>query len=264
MSTAKERATTERRPTVGTPPLSDRATGDLAVNRIRPAYEQVADQLRELVLSKRLVPGDRLPNEAKLSATFGVSRSTVREALRVLSAQDLIYTSRGVTGGTFVADTTPGVITAYLENGLSLLSGTDALSTGELLEARELFEVPATRLAALRATADDIALMRAAISEESRSTDRSARFEHNSHFHVLMLAAGGNRLVEVIVHPIFSVIRARFLRDDVAPRFWNQVDSDHELILDHVEQGNGDAAAEAMREHLSRLHDTYIARAAQD
>lgn len=227
------------------------------VNRIRPAYEQVADQIRELILSRRLVAGDRLPIEGKLSATFGVSRSTVREALRVLSAQDLIYTSRGVSGGTFVADTKPSVITAYLENGLSLLSGTDALTRDELLEARELFEVPATRLAAERATPDDIARMRRAIELEALASDRSTRFEHNSHFHVVLLEAAGNRLVSVIVSPIFSVIRARFLRDDIPSRFWSQVDTDHETILGHVEHGEGDEAAKAMLEHLARLRKTY-------
>jgi GntR family transcriptional repressor for pyruvate dehydrogenase complex len=233
------------------------AAGELAVNRIRPAYEQVADQIRDLILSKRLVPGDRLPNEGKLSTTFGVSRSTVREALRVLSAQDLVYTSRGVSGGTFVADTKPSAITAYLENGLSLLSGTDALTTAELLEAREMFEVPATRLAALRATPDDISAMRLAIKQEAAAVDRSTRFERNSHFHVLMLAAGKNRLAEVFVTPIFSVIRARFVRDDAPPRFWRQIDTDHETILAHVEKGAADEAAEAMRAHLARLRKTY-------
>lgn len=255
---AAEDASVDDRPSTsraGRPPSP--VGRELAVNRIRPAYEQVADQIRELILSKQLVPGDRLPNEGNLSTTFGVSRSTVREALRVLNAQDLIYTSRGVSGGTFVADTKPRVITSYLENGLSLLSGTDALTTAELLEAREMFEVPATRLAALRATADDIAALRLAIKLEAAAVDRNTRFEHNSHFHVLMLAAGKNRLAEVLVTPIFSVIRARFLRDDAPSRFWRQVDDDHETILDHVEHGNGDAAAEAMRAHLARLSKTY-------
>ena len=231
--------------------------GEFAVSKIRPAYEQVAEQIRNLILTKRLVPGDQLPVEGKLSATFGVSRSTVREALRVLSAQSLIYTARGVSGGTFVADTTPQVITAYLENGLSLLSGTDGLSSTELLEARELLEVPISRLAAQRASAAQIAQMREAIEQEAAATDRGARFEHNSQFHVLMLEAAGNRLIEVLVAPVFSVIRARFLRDDVASKFWTQVDSDHSAILECVAAGDADGAATAMQEHLARLRKTY-------
>ena len=122
------------------------------VSKIKPAYQQVADQLRSLILSGELGPGDRLPVESEMSTTFGVSRSTVREALRSLSAQNLVYTSRGVTGGTFIADASPPVLSASLETGLSLLNGAEAITLAELLEAREMFEVPATRLAARRRT----------------------------------------------------------------------------------------------------------------
>lgn len=235
---------------------------EIPVSRIKPAYEQVADQLRDLIVSGRLTPGDRLPVEAKLSATFGVSRSTVREALRSLTAQNLVYTSRGVAGGTFVSATTPGLLTSYLETGLSLLSGMDAITADELLEARELVEAPAARLAAQRRTADDIAEMRAAIERESGGTGRGAKFEHNTQFHVLVLTAAGNKLVEVLTLPIFSVIRTRFLRDDVPRQTWSQVDGDHLAILQHIEAGDGDAAMQDMREHLIRLRATYQGTAA--
>jgi GntR family transcriptional regulator, transcriptional repressor for pyruvate dehydrogenase complex len=238
-----------------------RTSGEIPVSRIKPAYEQVADQLRDLIVSGTLSPGDQLPVEAKLSARFGVSRSTVREALRVLTAQNLVYTSRGVAGGTFVTATTPGLLSSYLETGLSLLSGMEAISAAELIEARELYEAPAARLAAERRTAEDIASMRAAIEQESRSSSRGARFEHNTQFHVLVLAAAGNRLVEVLTLPIFGVIRARFLREDVPGQVWSQVDGDHLAILRHIEAGDGDAAMQQMREHLTRLRDTYHAGA---
>ncbi|HVB46684.1 MAG TPA: FadR/GntR family transcriptional regulator [Streptosporangiaceae bacterium] len=232
---------------------------EIPVSRIKPAYEQVADQLRDLIVSGRLLPGDRLPVEAKLSGTFGVSRSTVREALRSLTAQNLVYTSRGVTGGTFVAATTPGLLSSHLETGLSLLTGTDAITADELLEAREFFEVPAARLAAQRRTQEHIDKMRVAIERESRASGRGAKFERNTQFHTLVLSAAGNKLVEVMTVPIFGVIRSRFLRDDAPRRFWSQVDDDHLAILGHIEAGAGDAAMEAMRDHLARLRETYQA-----
>src|SRR5690606_27188041 len=74
----------------------------LPVSSVRTAYQQVAEQLRELILTGALSAGDRLPPEAELAATFGVSRSTVREALRVFASRDLIRTARGTTCGTFV------------------------------------------------------------------------------------------------------------------------------------------------------------------
>ncbi len=230
---------------------------EIPVSRIKPAYEQVANQLRDLIVSGRLLPGDQLPVEAKLSATFGVSRSTVREALRSLAAQNLVYTSRGVTGGTFVAATTPGLLSSYLETGLSLLSGMDAITEDELLEARELFEVPATGLAAKRRTPGHIEEMRTAIERESQAKGRGAKFERNTEFHTLVLSAAGNKLVEVMTVPIFGVIRSRFLHDDVPKRFWVEVDDDHLAILGHIEAGDPDAAMTAMQRHLIRLRGAY-------
>ncbi len=102
---------------------------DLTVRRIRPAYEQVADQLRELVLSGKLGPGDRLPVEGSLSAEFGVSRSTVREAIRLLSSQSLVHTTRGPTGGTFVSEADPESIRQYLYTSIG--SGIAAISLAD-------------------------------------------------------------------------------------------------------------------------------------
>lgn len=233
---------------------------DLPVNRIKPAYAQVADQLRDLIVSGRLQSGDQLPTETRLSVTFGVSRSTIREALRSLSAQNLVHTSRGVTGGSFVAAASPGLLSSHLEAGLSLLSAADALTADELLEARELFEVPAARLAAQRRSADQLAALRAAISDEAQPAGRRAKFEHNTNFHRLVLDACGNRLVEVMTVPIFGVIRARFLRDDVPERFWAEVDDDHRSILERITDQDEELAAAEMRDHLTRLRRAYQLR----
>src|SRR3954468_11719481 len=101
------------------------ARAALAVSRLQPAYQQVADQLRALIISGELVAGDRLPPEGELGASFGVSRSTVREALRSLASQGLIETTRGTTGGTFVTRIKPAAVTSYLETSIGLMSGTE-------------------------------------------------------------------------------------------------------------------------------------------
>lgn len=239
------------------PKPTAKVPGAFAVSKIKPAYQQVADQLRDLIISGELGPGDRLPIEGNLSATFGVSRSTVREALRSLAAQNLVYTSRGVAGGTFIADTSPQVLAAYLETGLSLLNGSDAITSAELLEAREMFEVPATRLAAARRTPEQLKEMHEAIEREVASTDRGSTFEHNTLFHTAVLEAAGNRLAEVMISPIFGLIRSRFLADAASVRFWKEIDNEHSTILGHIEAGDGDAAGDAMRDHLRRLSQTY-------
>jgi GntR family transcriptional repressor for pyruvate dehydrogenase complex len=90
------------------------AAGTVSVRRVRKAYEQVADQLRELILTGQIAPEQRLPNEAALASQFGVSRPTIREALRVLSAQALIRTTKGSSGGSFVTLPTVDHISEFL------------------------------------------------------------------------------------------------------------------------------------------------------
>lgn len=229
---------------------------DLAVSRIKPAYQQVADQVRGIIVSGELAPGDRLPVEGQLAAAFGVSRSTVREALRVLSSQGLIHTLRGTAGGSFVAEVDTGAISDFLEIKIGLLSGTAGITVDELLEARELLELPAAMLAATRRTPEHLAEMREAIERERSESQRERRFEQHHRFHSVLLDAADNRLLNLMTQPLFRVIRARFLHEQTG-QFWQHVDDDHERLLACIEARDPDGAAEVMRAHLSRLRSHY-------
>ena len=229
----------------------------LAVNRIRPAYEQVADQLRALVLDGRLAPGDRFPVEADLAASFGVSRGTVREALRVLASRNLIYSVRGASGGTFVAEGDRASISEYLETGIGLLSSTEAISVDELLEARHLLEVPAARLASERGTEEHIEAMRVSLAHVPDGTGPDGLSAYHQQFHTLVLAASQNRLLELMTLPVFGVIRTRFVISPADKKSWRQVEADHEEIFQAIAGGDGDRAAETMHEHLVRLNVIY-------
>src|SRR5918998_6142087 len=99
-----------------------------------PAYQVLADELREDITSGRLRPGERLPPEPELCVRTGVSRSTVREALRLLSSQHLIVTTRGVTGGSFVAPPEAQQPSDALSTGLTLLTNVAGVGFADLLE----------------------------------------------------------------------------------------------------------------------------------
>lgn len=230
----------------------------LVVSRIQPVYQQVADQLCELIVEGNLSPGDRLPKEVDLAAAFGVSRGTVREALRVVASRNLIYATRGASGGTFVAEGDAAALTQYLETGIGLLSGNESISLDELLESRQLLEVPATRLAAERRTNQHLEALRVSLDAESQEVETGTRYYHHRRFHALVLAASGNRLIEVMTLPVFGVIRSRFVAHQ-SEEFWSEVDDDHVAILDHITAGDGDRAAAAMQEHLLRLNVRYRA-----
>jgi GntR family transcriptional repressor for pyruvate dehydrogenase complex len=233
------------------------AADALSVNKVLPAYEQVAEQLRQLILKGELEPGDRLPAEGELCTLFGVSRSTAREALRVLAARDLVHTTRGTKGGTFVSKTDLSKVSQYLETSLGLMSGAEAITVAEILEAREVVEVPAARLASSRATAQHISAMRDALDREVASMGRGLKFREHRNFHGIVVEAAGNGLLRMMNDPVFKVLQARFLRPDVPTAFWQKVDVDHRDILERIADGDADGAGRAMSAHLVRLRVLY-------
>jgi GntR family transcriptional regulator, transcriptional repressor for pyruvate dehydrogenase complex len=240
-------------------PEERREAAGLPVRPVRRAFDQVADQLREHVLAGLLSPGDRLPTEAELCERFGVSRSTIREALRVLASEGLITTRRGAGGGTFVALPQTDAMVEYLTGTLSLMAGSRAVSVAELLQARELLEVPAARMAAEHRTDVDLERLAGTILRGAARVERSRLFEVNRAFHEVILAAAPNRLLWVMTQPVFSTLQVRFLRDRATADFWDMVMADHAEILRAVEARDPEAAARSMTTHLANLRPMYEA-----
>lgn len=225
-------------------------------NHARPAYQELAEVLRAQILSGELKPGDRLPVEPDLSAQHGVSRSTVREALRVLSSQHLVTTTRGVVGGSFVAYPQPEQISGYLETGLSMMTLFHGVSVDRLLEVRDMMEVPAAGLAALRHEEGQLEELRETLFDP-RTLPPDATFARNRGFHEVLLRMTGNPLLEVVAQPVFRVLDGGFRRNAAPRRFWSEVGADHRAIVEAVAARDEQAARAAMHEHLVRLRPTY-------
>ena len=158
-------------------------------------------------MTGELLPGERLPNEALLAREFGVSRATIREALRVLAAQNLLRTAKGAGGGSYV--TVPSVrnISDFLRSNIDLLTGNRDLTLEELIEARVLLEVPAARLAAERRSEDDLERLRSSIPPDSPRVDTREEFLHNAEFHTTLIESCGNTLLYIAAQPVFSALR---------------------------------------------------------
>lgn len=221
-----------------------------------PAYRVLADALRARILSGDLRTGDRLPAESELCEAYGVSRSTVREALRVLASERLLVTRRGVQGGSFVTAPQPGEIAGLVQSGLSLLADGDTVTVAGLLEVREMLEVPAAGLAAVRHDEDQMAQLESTLFDP-RGTDPDEMFGANRDFHLGLLRATGNPVLEAVASPIFGVVYERFARRQAPDEFWDQVDRDHREILDRVRAGDAEGAREAQYAHLGALQPTY-------
>jgi DNA-binding FadR family transcriptional regulator len=252
-----ERAHPRPRPVMSSVEETDPLLPTGPVRRVRKAYEQVYDQLREFIMRGDLQRGARLPSEAVLAREFGVSRGTVREALRVLAAQNLIRTAKGAGGGSFVTLPTVDHISTFLQANIGLLSESDDVTLPEFLEARELLEVFAARQCAQRRTDRDLERLRETIVDDPAVLGSNEHYIANQEFHTAVLDGCGNTLICIAAQPVFSVLHTRLRREQMPESFARRLDEDHRAILRAIEQGDGDAAGEEMRKHMAYLSRIY-------
>jgi GntR family transcriptional regulator, transcriptional repressor for pyruvate dehydrogenase complex len=217
-----------------------------------PAYQVLADELRGQITSGRLRPGQRLPTEPELCVRTGVSRSTVREALRLLASQHLIVTTRGVTGGSYVAQPDPARLAESLTGGVRMLLSYTPVGVDDLIEVREMVEVPAVGLAARRRTEEDLAALRRALYDPEHD-DIPAKLAAQRAFHAALAAAIRNPVYELLARPLYAVANEGELAEAATLRLWSLVDAEHRAILRAVEDRDVEAAEEATRIHLANL-----------
>lgn len=206
----------------------------------------MAGQLRTAILSGVYRPGDRLPTERELVRQFGVSRVTVRDALRTLEAGGLIQVRIGGQGGPYVAHPDVAVLSANLGNQLQL----SGCTVSELAEARLALETTAARLAAERAKPEDLTQLEEALGEAGDVGTATASVD----FHEAVAKASGNRALWMMFAATRALIKEAF--DELHARQPDMPTSArraHEALLDAIAGGDGDRAVELMRTHLSEF-----------
>ncbi|GAA2080019.1 FadR/GntR family transcriptional regulator [Actinomadura alba] len=213
----------------------------------------IVDQVRLLMHQGRLKPGDRLPSERDLCDRFGVSRVTVREALRVLEAGGLVEIRVGARGGAFV--TTPS--RARLGEGLADLLKLSPLTATEVTEARMVFELGIVPLVVERATADDIAELKEICARQQEALkDSSYSMTLSAEFHVRVAACTHNAAIEMLVQSFHGPLLMSLQEAQiVAPLMGHRGTAEHGEFVDAVERGDVEAATAIMRTHLQRTAD---------
>ncbi len=217
----------------------------------------MAERLRALVIDGELRPGSRLPNEAVLAQEFGVSRATLREALRSLAAQSLIRTAKGAGGGSYVTLPSADGVSDFLHSSITLMADAEDVTLEELLEARELLEVPAARLAARRRSVTALERLRATIPDEPLRLGTEEQYVYNQDFHSVVLEGCGNVLLAIAVQPIFGVLQRNLARFVLGARFHRAVNDQHRAIAGAIEAGDAGAAEGEMHAHLEYLRPYY-------
>lgn len=202
--------------------------------------------------------GDQLPTEGLLADQFGTSPGTVREALRLLTAEKLLERS-GPSGTSRVAALGSQHVSNALRGSLALLTGAEELSLPELMQVRVVLETSAAGLAAERRSPAQLRSLAARVNAKAR--DPLAMFEMHRAFHELILLAAGNRLLSLVALPVLEVSANRVPRGSLDPSVWLQVRADHVEIYRAVHAGDAEAARSAMARHLDDLECGYAAAA---
>lgn len=157
---------------------------------------QIAENIREAILSGRLQADERLPTEEELAQRFGVSRPTIREALKRLAAMNLIRSRRGPTGGSFITTPTINDSRMVFANAASLLVSMGEFSPEEIIEARRALELACVRLAMSRRTAIDLNELEAEILKQDDSTLSDEQFcASDVRFHQTIIRASHNPML---------------------------------------------------------------------
>jgi GntR family transcriptional repressor for pyruvate dehydrogenase complex len=226
--------------------LSDKLTTYRPIAR-RKTYELVAEQLIELIGSRRLRPGDVLPPERELVGSYAVGRSSVREALRMLESRGLIE-SRG-NGSFQVAE-----LRNMLDRSFDLLVTVEEADYAELFEVRRILEGEAAALAASRRTKAQIDRMRRHVEDMERGLSSEERFiTADLEFHLAVAEATRNR---VIVH-LMNAIR-RLLQRSLSSSYNIKGSPEraiemHRLILEAIGERHPEEARQRMQEHVARV-----------
>ncbi|HCA87615.1 MAG TPA: FadR family transcriptional regulator [Streptomyces sp.] len=217
------------------------------------ASEAIVEQVRALIQQGKLTPGDRLPSERALCETFGVSRVTVREALRVLESGGLVQIRVGARGGAFVTSPSNERVGERLSDLLAL----SPLTASEVTEARMVFEVGILPHVIERADEEDIAALRAMIEESERSLEAGTyTMAMSAAFHVRVAACTHNAAVEMLVHSFHGPLLMSLQEARVAaPLMGHRGAVEHRKLIDAVERRDVATATAIMREHLQRTAD---------
>jgi DNA-binding FadR family transcriptional regulator len=209
----------------------------------------IVDQIKVLIRDGRLLPGDRLPSERELCQRFGVSRVTVREALRVLEAGGLLTIRVGAHGGAFLTSPT----TERLSEGLADLISVSKLTAANVTEARIIVELGILPLAVQRATSDDIAALFAMVDEAERALAADTySVEMSAAFHIRVAECTHNPAIAMLVQSFHGPLLMSLEEAHQSAPMGHQGMDEHRKLAQAIKDRDLAAARKVATTHLDR------------
>lgn len=230
----------------------------LSPMKVPKASDVLAHELRERILNGEYAAGEGLPAERELVMQTGMSRTTVREALRILEVQGLIRIKAGRTGGAFVQE--PGE--EVMVNTVGLLVRGHRLKLDDLMQTREAIEPYCASLAAVNRTDEDLAELEMRHAAVAENLDNLSEFlDANIEWHIAVSRAGHNELLSGVMVGLSRAIRTATEDEtfvDAAVRDFAL--KAHNGVMEAIRSKDGEAAFRRMSRHVHRyaeaVHET--------
>ncbi len=218
----------------------------------RRAFEDIAAEIKDAILSNRLSIGDRLPSERDLAKQFQVGRVTIREAFRTLETMGLIQVKKGSRGGAFVRASDPDAMASMIMDRLQL----EGTTYDQMIEARMGLECAIMRSAIKHATEEDIEKIREDIevSKEVLKPEHAGEIVARMiNFHILLAEASHNIPYKMFIRSMMQWA-SRKLRDWVpSPGEQKYSYSSHKEICEAMEARDDILAQRLIREHIGNM-----------
>ena len=225
---------------------------DINLNR-GPLHEQIADEIQKMITTKRIQPGEKLPAERSLATILGVSRPTVREAMRLMQHRGLVTRKQG--GGTYLIQMSSEAVAESLARYFWIKECTYE----DLMQVRRVLEPEAAALAAESATPEDIEFLEAKLNDLDQGFDTGDPHKlasSDSEFHMAIAETSGNDLLSAIVAGIDHLVR-RSNQLNSAEIFDKPTKDSHRPISQAIKNGNPEQAREAALAHIRLSRDVF-------
>ena len=219
------------------------------VNRIS---QNIVEQIRGTIISGRLKPGDRLPSEKDLAAEFGVSKASLREALRALEALGMLEVKQGMGGGAFVTKVDLETARNNMFNYIFFQNP----SIGEFTQLRTFIEPPVAEIAARKCSQADLDYLEDNLNRTRELMDSGPfYYELDTKFHHKIAEISGNRLICFVIDSLKNAIVQIKLELDLDRDFSIQVYKAHMRLFDAIRKRDPKQAHEEMRRHILEVDE---------
>jgi GntR family transcriptional repressor for pyruvate dehydrogenase complex len=225
---------------------------DFETVRRDKVYEGVAKQIERLIL-KKLQPGDKLPSERDLAESLGVSRSSIRDAIRSLELMGMVEPRQGA--GTIVLQ----ISSDSLVNPLANARKRKEELVGELLDFRKMLEPPLAARAAVRASPEELAEMEEIlVRQDQKLAKGETTIAEDTEFHYAIALASGNSVVRKVLDTLMDLLRdsrERSLQVEGRPQ---KSLAGHRKILVALTRHDAEAAKLAMKRHIEDVEKMLL------